>query len=155
MMARLGGCFTRTKRIGVCKRNSDHAAAGDTGSKPWTAVFTVELKCGCWCDAAGSVVGAGDTWLVLCHGRARFVTLAKGTPSSTPYPRAKHAASQQSHVGNIIKHTLAALQRCCSRPPQQKSSICQKHPGVLDRGSQVRTPDLTNQISHCSTPGQL
>lgn len=51
MMARLGGCFTRTKWIGVCKRNSDHAAAGDTGSKPWTAVFTVELKCGCWCDA--------------------------------------------------------------------------------------------------------
>ena len=53
--------------VGVCISNSNHAAATDTGSEPQVAVFTMELKCVCWCDAIGNVVGTEDTWLMLSH----------------------------------------------------------------------------------------
>ena len=129
--------LTRNGQIGASISNSDLTAAGDTGSEPWLVVFAVALKCVSRCDADGSLVGAGDEWLVICHTRARYVTLAKGNPSRTSCPRAKQACSQQSRDGSIIKHTLAASAVDCSSHALQKGSKCPRHPDVQDSETRV------------------
>jgi hypothetical protein len=84
--------------------------------KPHVAA-NAETNLMCWWDANCNVATTRGVWLVLPPGTFKCLTLAKETPYSTTWRRAKNTCSHHVSMSDdrIINHTLAASAPCFSK----------------------------------------